>query len=187
MANTNADLAFMAGSEEDTLYLGPTTDLDSVAGLGSPIPGGLIDVGWLSEDGLTVGQSDSVDKIRGHQNHGVVRTYMSDSSTTLQAALLEAKRQLVVQYLGAKATDGTGVTTLNVPASRKVERLSGVADVFDTSLGTHRRYIFPTLELGERGDLIYKVGELSVYEYNLEVIDGYRLLTNEAGIVPKTP
>lgn len=188
MAKTNADNAFMAGSEKDTLYLGPAgTDLSSITALDSPIPAALLDVGWLDEDGLTLGMSDSVDKIRGHQGHGVVRTYMSDSSTTFTANLLESKLALVKQYLGVtkteKVTAGSGsITRMEVSSSRKVEALCGVADLFDTSTGKQRRYIFKRLELGERSDVQYKVGEITAYECQFEVLDGYVLLTDEDGM-----
>ena len=87
MAKTNADNAFMAGSEKDTLYLGPAgTDLTTITSLTTPMPEGMVDVGWTSDDGMTLDMSDSVDKIRGHQGHGVVRTYMSDSSTSFNQA-----------------------------------------------------------------------------------------------------
>lgn len=188
MAKTNADNAFMAGSEKDTLYLGPAgTDLSSVTALNSPIPAALQDVGWLDEDGLTLGMSDSVDKIHGHQGHGVVRTYMSDSSTTFTANLLESKLALVKQYLGVikteKVTAGSGsITRMEVSTSRKVESLCGVADLFDVSTGKQRRYIFKRLELGERSDVQYKVGEITAYECQFEVLDGYVLLTDEGGM-----
>lgn len=188
MSITNADNAFMAGSEKDTLYLGPAgTDLSTVTNLTSALPTGMVDVGWLTEDGLTLGMSDSVDKFRGHQGHGVVRTYMSESSTTLKAALLEAKLDLLKRYMGVSKTEkvtvgSASITRMEVSSSRKVEGLVGVMDLFDVSTGKQRRYIFKRLELGERSDVSYKVGDLTAYEHNLEVLDGYILLTNEDGL-----
>lgn len=188
MSITNADNAFMAGSEKDTLYLGPAgTDLSTVTNLTSALPTGMVDVGWLTEDGLTLGMSDSVDKFRGHQGHGVVRTYMSESSTTLKAALLEAKLDLLKRYMGVSKTEkvtvgSASITRMEVSSSRKVEALTGVMDLFDVSTGKQRRYIFKRLELGERSDVSYKVGDLTAYEHNLEVLDGYVLLTNEDGL-----
>lgn len=189
MAKTNADLVFMAGSEKDTLYLGPAgTDLSSVINLTSALPAGMVDVGWTSDDGMTLDMSDSVDKIRGHQGHGVIRTYMSDSSTSFKATLFEAKLELLKRYMGVTKTEkvtttGTdSITRMTVSASRKVEALCGVADLFDVSTGKQRRYIFPRLELGERSGVTFKVGELTAYEHNLEVLDKYELLTNEDGL-----
>ena len=189
MANTNADLVFMAGSEKDTLWLGPAgTDLSTITNLTTAMPAGMVDVGWLSEDGMTLDMSDSVDKIRGHQGHGVIRTYMSDSSTSFKATLFEAKLDLLKRYMGVTKTEkittaGTdSVTRMTVSASRKVEALCGVADLFDVSTGKQRRYIFPRLELGERSGVTFKVGELTAYEHNLEVLDKYELLSNEDGL-----
>lgn len=189
MAKTNADNAFMAGSEKDTLYLGPAgTDLSTITNLTTAPPAGMVDVGWISDDGMSLDMSDSVDKIYGHQGHGVVRTYMSDSSTSFKATLLESKLELLKKYLGVTKTEkvttaGTdSITHMTVSTSRKVETLCGVVDVFDVSTGQQRRYIFPRLELGERSGISFKVGELTAYEYNLEVLDKYELLTNEDGL-----
>lgn len=189
MAKTNADLVFMAGSEKDTLYLGPAgTDLSTITNLSTSLPAGMVDVGWISDDGMTLDMSDSVDKIRGHQGHGVVRTYMTDSSTSFKASLLESKLELLKTYLGVTKTEkvtttGTdSITRMTVSTSRKVETLCGVADLFDVSTGKQRRYIFPRLELGERSGITFKVGELTAYEYNLEVLDKYELLSNEDGL-----
>lgn len=189
MAKTNADLVFMAGSEKDTLYLGPAgTDLSTITNLTSALPAGMVDVGWTSDDGMTLDMSDSVDKIRGHQGHGIIRTYMSDSSTSFKATLFEAKLELLKRYMGVTKTEkvtttGTdSITRMTVSASRKVETLCGVADLFDVSTGKQRRYIFPRLELGERSGVTFKVGELTAYEHNLEVLDKYELLTNEDGL-----
>lgn len=189
MAKTNADLVFMAGSEKDTLYLGPAgTDLSTITNLTTALPAGMVDVGWISDDGMTLDMSDSVDKIRGHQGHGVIRTYMSDSSTSFKATLFEAKLEVLKRYMGVTkaekvTTTGTdAITRMTVSASRKVETLCGVADLFDVSTGKQRRYIFPRLELGERSGITFKVGELTAYEHNLEVLDKYELLTNEDGL-----
>lgn len=189
MAKTNADNAFMAGSEKDTLYLGPAgTDLSTITNLTTALPAGMVDVGWISDDGMSLDMSDSVDKIYGHQGHGVVRTYMSDSSTSFKASLLESKLELLKKYLGVTKTEkvttaGTdSITHMTVSTSRKVETLCGVVDLFDVSTGKQRRYIFPRLELGERSGISFKVGELTAYEYNLEVLDKYELLTNEEGL-----
>ena len=189
MAKTNADNAFMAGSEKDTLYLGPAgTDLSTITNLTTALPAEMVDVGWISDDGMSLDMSDSVDKIHGHQGHGVVRTYMSDSSTSFKASLLESKLELLKKYLGVSkaekiTTTGTdSITRMTVTTSRKVETLCGVVDLFDVSTGKQRRYIFPRLELGERSGISFKVGELTAYEYNLEVLDKYELLTNEDGL-----
>lgn len=186
MAFTNADNAFMAGSDNDTLYLGPAgTALSAVTALDSAIPEALTDCGWITDDGITIGFDDSVDKIRGHQGHGVVRTYMSDSSTTFQASLIEQKLRLLTDYMSgesSKSADGNEVT-ITAKASRQVVRMAAVADMFDVSTGKHRRYVMPIVELGERGDQEFTVGSLTVLECNLEVIGGYKLISNELGLL----
>ena len=188
MAHTNADNAFMAGSENDALYFGPHgTDLSSVTGLSSPVPTDLVDVGWLTDDGIVVGMSDSVDKIRGHQGNGIIRTYMSDSSTKLTASLVEHKKFTVEAYLGATITkikDGEkDIAKIVAPASRTVLRLCMVADLFDVTTGRHRRYVAETVELGERSDQTYKVGDLTIMPFPVEAIEHIDIYSDEPALI----
>lgn len=189
MATLNAANALMFGSEDDSIYLGLAgTDVSSITNLSAPIPTGLVDCGWINEDGLALNLSDSVDKIRGHQNHGVVKTFMSDSSTTLDATILETKLELVKSYLNAtaeKVTDGEiEVSKLTIPAARKVTRLVGVVDAFDTSdTSIQWRLVFPILELGERDNLSLKVGEITAWHYQMEVLDEFYLISNSPAML----
>lgn len=189
MANQSAANVLMAGSDSDSLYLGPAgTDLSKIVDLTTTIPTGLVDVGWLSEDGLSLDLSDSVEKLRGHQGHGVVKTYMSDSSTTLTATLLESKVETLQNFFNATITQSgeasNKVATATIPAARKVIRLAGVVDLVDTSASSVKvRMVFPTLELGERDSVAFKYGEMVAYKYTLEVIGSFKLISNAPGLV----
>lgn len=189
MATVNAANVLMAGSESDSLYLGPAgTDLSTIKDLSTPIPIALTDVGWLSDDGLSLELSDSVDKIRGHQGHGVVRTYMSDSSTTITASLLESKLATIQTYLDATvAQSGASlnkVATISANAARSVKRLTGAVDLFDTSdTKVQFRILFPVLELGERDSISFKVGDATAYSMKLEVIGKFTIITNAPGLI----
>ena len=189
MANQSAANVLMAGSASDSLYLGPAgTNLSTIVDLTTTVPAGLVDVGWLSEDGLSLDLSDSVEKLRGHQGHGVVKTYMSDSSTTLTATLLESKVATLQNFFNATiAQSGTvpnKVATATIPAARKVIRLAGVVDIVDTSDSAVKvRMVFPTLELGERDSVAFKYGEMVAYKYTLEVIGSFNLISNAPGLV----
>ena len=93
MAKIDAANTLMFGSESDAIYLSEYTKdlLNSVTALDSAVPTAMEDMGWISEDGLSINLNDSSDKIKGHQGHGTVRLYMSDSTTQLEVSLLEAK------------------------------------------------------------------------------------------------
>ncbi|QWW20129.1 hypothetical protein I6B53_03260 [Schaalia sp. 19OD2882] len=195
MATLNALNALMFGSDNDSLYLGEHSpdDVKGITGLKAEIPQTLIDMGWVSEDGLSLDLADSVSEIKGHQGHGTVRTFMSDSTTKISAVFLESKLKTVEWNLDAKVaklketvgSEQVDIAKLTVPAARKVRRLSGVIDAFDTSDSSIQwRVLFPTLELGEREGVQLKVGEITAWKYTLQVIGEYYLLTNHKAMIP---
>lgn len=185
---TNALNALIFGSDNDSVHLGPVTPLTSVTGLTTAIPAGLEDRGWLSEDGLSLELSDSIERLRGHQGNKTVKTFMSNSDTNITAALLETKLSTLLEYLSATATKvGTGaaaIARIEAPASRRVAMLSGVVDLFDTSgVGAHVRILLPTISLGERQGVAFTNKDITAWNYNLEILGGFTILTNAKAIV----
>lgn len=188
MAHIDAANTLMFGSEDDSIYLGDYAAgaLDTVTDLTTALPATLEDMGWVSEDGLTINLDDSTDKIKGHQGHGTVRMYMSDSSTSLEVTLLEAKVKTLAWNFGATVSkDATGLAKIVAPASRSTVSLTGVIDAFDTSDNTVQwRVLFPQLTLGARDAISFKVGEMTAFKFTLEVIGGFQILTNHKASIP---
>jgi hypothetical protein len=190
MAKLNADFAHMFGSDNDTVYLGLytqglATQLAAIDTLGKTIPTGLEDVGWLSDDGIEFSFDDSTEDIRGFQGNAVVKSYMSESTTSFTAALLESKLQTVLNYLDAEEAESTaeGVTRLKAKSARTAKTMCAVIDLYDTSnTEVQFRYVFPRLALGEREGLAFKNGEISAYNHTLKVLGDYYVITNASGM-----
>ncbi len=194
----NADNALGFGSDDDSLHLGPyDKDLATkITGLTTEIPQGFTDCGWISDDGVKLTLDDSVTKIKGHQGHGVVRTFMDSSETSIEAALLESKLFIVTNYLNATAEKiqeqigggaKTDVAKITAKAQRKVTLLSGVVDLYDTAStenAVRMRIVVPRLELGERGEILFKVGELTAYSYKLSITSDYVIYSNAKAMIP---
>lgn len=180
---TNSMNALMFGSDDDSVFLADYTaslaeTLASLA-IDDPIPTGMVDCGWISEDGPSLDLSDSVERIRGHQGNKVVKEFMSESDTNLTANLLESKLEIVKWNLDATVTNKGDYTEYDAPASRRVLNLCAVVDAFETSgSGKRWRLILPHVTLGERSSIALKAKELTTYQYSLGVLDGFRLLTN---------
>jgi hypothetical protein len=196
----NADNALIFSSDDDSLWLtdydkdfatkvtGLTSDLTSVAGL--------TNVGWLHEDGVKLAFDDSLTKIKGHQGHGVVKTFLDSSESSISATLLETLLKPLTWYLDATAEKveetkaGGGGEKINVAkitakSSRKVKVLSGVADLFDVSgVGAHVRIVFPRLELGERGEITFQQAEITGYEFNLSILGDYIIYSDHKALIP---
>lgn len=189
MGMTNSLNALMFGSDNDSVYLADySEDLASQLAklkLTDEIPSGMIDCGWIDEEGMALDLSDSVERIRGHQGNKVVKEFMSSSDTTLTANLLESKLKVVEWNLDATVTNQTNYAEFEAPASRTVKNLCAVVDAFETTgSGSRWRLILPHVTLGERSSIALKNKELTAYAYSLGVIDGFRLLTNTKAMIP---
>lgn len=190
MAQLNADLAHMFGSENDSVYLGTYTPelakkLEEVDSLETQVPDGLEDAGWLSEDGIELNFEDSTEDIRGFQGNGVVKLFMSESSTSIVAALLESKLANVLNYIDAEPVDATGesATRLRAKSARTVKNLCCVIDLRDTSNSEVKfRYVFPRMALGEREGLAFKNSEITAYNHTLKALGDYFVITNAPGM-----
>lgn len=186
MAHLNAANALMFGSEDDSFFLGDgKIDLAPVVALDTSLPAGLEDVGWIGEDGMSINMSDSVDKIRGHQKHGVVKTYMSDSSSGIEVVVLESKLKSFLSYFDAKATKVGNIAKIEIPAARKTRTMTAVIDAFDTSDSSIQwRVLLPSIQLGAREGFQLKIGELTAYKFSFEILDKFVLLTNAPALIP---
>lgn len=190
---TNALNALMFGAKDDALWLAKytpelheqlmTLDIDD------DIPEGMVDVGWISDEGTSLAFNDSVEKIRGHQANGIVRTFMSESDTTFEATAFESLLETVSWYLDSVVTRETGSKgTVHARyaqrSSRSVVRLVGVWDAFDSANDVHVRLVFPLLELGSRDSIPFKVKELTAYKLSLEVLGEWFDLSDSPGMLP---
>lgn len=175
------------GSDDDRVLLAP---------LGSTLPTDLSapdlafeDVGWLHTDGLPFTPTDSVEKIRGHQGGGVVRTTITESDLTFQFIALETNAvTLPLQHNIQSATDAAGVTTLEARPSRLVLARAFVLDLYDKdNTDIHYRYICPRGEIGERSEFAHVNNDITAYTFNVEIIGSYQIITNDpvaADLVP---
>ncbi|WP_160159502.1 hypothetical protein [Actinomyces culturomici] len=187
MAKLNAANALMFGSENDSFYLGDgKIALESIVDLSTPVPSGLEDVGWIGEDGMSINLNDSVDKLRGHQNHGVVKTYMSDSSTGIEVVVLESKLKQFLAFFDATAKKVGAIARIEIPAARKARTMTAVIDAFDTSDSSIQwRVLLPSLQLGAREGVQLKIGELTAYKFSFEILGGFQILTNAPALIPE--
>lgn len=197
MAKVNALNALMFGSEDDAIYLGPLgTDLSTVTGLTTQLPDGLVDCGWVGEDGFELALDDSTGVIRGHQGGGVVKSFMESSETRIIATLLETQLKTFEWFLDTKGKKGTDsglkgskkdIGTFSIPSARRVIDLCGVIDLYDTSNPETRvRLVCKHLSLGARESVSFKIGEITAYKTPLQVIGGLEIITNHPALIPSS-
>lgn len=181
--NINAANARIFGSELDAVYLAP---------IGTALPTGIdteLDpafeaVGWLNEDGITEAATGSVDKKRGFQGSGVVRTLVTEPGTTVAFVAMETKQQTQELRNHVKQSTVTaGVRKSTIGPGQRIAKRACVIDLHDIAdTAIKRRDIIEVLEISTNGDVQYTSTEIAVYPFLGEVIgDKIRYETDTEG------
>ncbi|WP_336630002.1 MULTISPECIES: phage tail tube protein [unclassified Microbacterium] len=172
--SVNAELARIFGSDLDAIHLAPigTTLPTTIDGA---LDAAFDDVGWLSDDGLTESLTGSVEKKRGHQGNGVVRTRISEPGTTVTFQALESKAQTNgLRYHEKTATSADGVRHSTRGPGQRITARAAVIDVFDADETTVKeRYVIPRLEISPNGDRVLNNKDISAYPFIGEIIGDY--------------
>ena len=132
-----------------------TPPTSAVSTLASP----WVDLGYVSEDGVTEATAQSSEKIRAWQNGKAVRTVVTEGETTYQLTLIQTNKATVALYYGADvATDGSII--VNPMKERPLFELN--LDVIDGD-DIVRAYA-PEAQVTEVGDQVYSNGVPIGYE-----------------------
>lgn len=170
---TNAELARLGVT--GALYVAPLgtvapTDLSAWGA-------GWVDLGYISDDGVTEAVSEDRQDFTPWQESTPIRTDVTGSTLTFHATLWESKAATISLYYRVSEADMT--TTGSAPdqvvsfsqagkPARDV-RAFGI-DVVDGTY--HRRIVLPYAEVTERGDITYKSDTLIGYEVTITAYPG---------------
>lgn len=176
----NSDLARIYGGDSDAVYLAPVgtelpAEIDEAPGAGFE------DVGWLHSDGVTETPTGSVEKVRGHQGNGVVRTRVSEPGTTVSFTALETSNQTQsLRYDEKQVTTAAGVRKATRGAGQKVQVRACVIDLFDADDETVKeRFIIPRLEISPNGDRVATNADIAGFPFIGEIIGEYTHLSTD--------
>lgn len=168
---TNSANARIFGGDTDCIYLAPlgTTVPTEIDGVLDPA---FEDVGWLHSDGITETQTGSVEKLRGHQGNGVVRTRVNEPGTTVSFTALETKDQTnSLRYDEKTVTSTLGVRTAVRGAGQNISPRVAVIDVFDADDETIKeRFVIPRLEVSTNGDRVLVNSDIAGYPFLGEIV-----------------
>lgn len=175
----DAGNARIFGSDLDKVQIGPL-DATLPTTLGA-VDAELVDVGWLHTDGLPFTPADSVEKFRGHQGGGVVRTTITESDLSFGFQCLETTAlTLGLQHNILTNVTATGVTTMGASPSRRVLARAFVLDLYDKDDTTiHYRYVIPRGEIGEREEFTYANSDIAGFTFTVEIVGPYSIITND--------
>ncbi len=116
----------------------------------------LIDLGYLSEDGIEEERDRKTENIKGHDGT-VVRTVVTESSVSLKFTMNDTKKETLELFYAAAATEGATEGDISVNTSNTGGRRAFVIDTVDGA-EIIRRWI-PEGELAEVDKLTLANGE----------------------------
>lgn len=158
------------------VYYAPQGTAVPTATSGSLATGGWNDVGYASDDGLTLTTDTETSDIRGWQNGDLLRRVQTSVTFALNFRMVETNEASLKLFFnnythGAGATDG--VVTMN---GAQAYRGAFVVDVIDgTSL---LRFVFPDGQVTDRGDVSIVSGDAIGWEVT---VAGYPDASGNAG------
>lgn len=128
-----------------------------------------LDMGYISEDGVTNSNSPDTEKIRAWGGQ-VVLIVSTEKPDTFKLTFLESLNENVLKtvYGDANVTVDVQAGTINVVSN--AEALEEHVYVIDMALrgGALKRVVIPSGALSELGDIVYKDDEAIGYEVTLD-------------------
>ena len=163
---------------------GDETSLVSVAPLGTTFPVGLADpagdfeeLGWISEDGVSINRTKDVSKFKAWQGGATVRQKVVGVEDTFKFQCLEETAiTLGLYYPGSTSTTTAGVTTIEVPAGAVADERAWLLDFFDGDV--QKRYNIPRGEVGETAEVVHKSTDMTIYEYTVTSLGAFTIITD---------
>ncbi|GGV54211.1 hypothetical protein [Streptomyces spectabilis] len=129
-----------------------------------------VDIGWISDDGITEANSTDASEIKGWQGGQTVRKVISSSEMTFQFTAIETNKTVLELYhKGSKVATASGKSVLAIKAPGPDRRSFGF-DVIDGN--SHIRIVVPDGEVTETGDITYKGDEAIAYELTITAYPG---------------
>jgi len=144
------------------------TAIDSV--LASP----WVDLGYVSEDGVTESNTVTTEKIRAWQRAAVVRTITTEGETIFAFTLIQTNEDTLSEYYGISSADiDTDEGSFVTSATAERPHRSYVVDVIDGDQ-LIRKYI-PDGQITEVGDQVFQNGAAIGYEVTMTAYDNTAL------------
>jgi hypothetical protein len=134
-----------------------------------PFPAGWVNLGYISDDGITESRSEDRADFTPWQSSSPIRTEVTTSQKTLQLTLWETNWNTISLYYNVGIADVTVDSTGDIDVVIFDEEGKPKPDLrrfaYDIVDGVYaRRAIIPYGEVTERGDIVYKSDTLIGYE-----------------------
>lgn len=167
------------GDQDSAVYVGPkgtTLPVDLAAPAAA-----LLDLGWLSEDGVDVTRESSSTDFTAWQGGTIVRSKVSGVKDTIKVVCLEETAiALGLLYPGSTSTTTTGVTRISVPGGSASNEKALVVDFIDDTIT--KRYAIPRAEVTGTGTVSHKNSDMTMYEFTFTIYGDFEIISNNPAL-----
>lgn len=126
---------------------------------------GWLEMGYISEDGITESGNVETTEIKAWQNGTTVRKVISAYDLVFKLTVITKDKDIwALWYPGSTIATAAGVTTTTVKAPTSDPKAFGF-DVVDGA--KHERILVPKGEVTSRGDIVYKSDEPIGFELEI--------------------
>lgn len=126
---------------------------------------GWLDLGYISEDGVTESYDDNSETIKAWQGGATVRSIITSTDATFHFVCLETNINVLETYhKGSLLTDDGTTATMNVTNATADEKMFGF-DVLDGN--DHIRIVVPRGEVSERAEITYTNSAAAAYDITI--------------------
>lgn len=135
----------------------------------TPLDPAFVEVGLISEDGLTQSMDVTKELLRAWQRPAGVRTLTTEVNWTWQFVCEETSPIVLdLYYGGAESTTAGGVSTTNIPAWPSSTERAWVIQIEDGDIIT--RYAIPKGDVTERGEVNHTFSSGEMYDITVAVL-----------------
>ena len=143
-------------------------------------PVGFVELGWLSEDGVSETAETNSETYRAWQGNKVVRRKVTQNERTFSFQCLEENAAtLGLKYRGQVAVVATGVATTTVKDQTAQDTRAWVMDMYDGTV--QKRFVIPAGDYELTGTIQYRNAP-AVMEFTVTPVGDYMELTNAPAI-----
>lgn len=145
------------------------------------------DVGWLGDDGITLSRTVETKTFKAHQGGTVIKTKVTGTENSFKFQCNEENAVVLgLMHAGSAGVTTTGTSTITVPGGIGADPRAWVVDEFEgTTINT--RYIFPIGTVTDRGDIVMKFDDVTIYEFTVQITGDFSIVTNSTAVVYPVP
>ncbi|WP_346844617.1 hypothetical protein [uncultured Rothia sp.] len=135
-------------------------------------------LGWLAEDGVPIETSTDSQKFKAMQGSATIKTKITSLERNFQVQALEENLQVTSLYWanGKPEAVAADETLMDIPNTMKTLNCWAILSFVDGEYW--KIYVFPSVDITDRGTLDHKNSDLSIYQMTADIRKAGWMITN---------